>query len=275
MLASRMRVARVQCNASHAPSGQLSRPVARPDVRAGATPHSLPSALPSSAGRPQQPLPLIVNGDGLSPEAVAALMKEHLHMNSQHQAIATHIEPVTYARVRPLLPGVKYHGGAKCLMLKSDDAALQRLPGTVGLAGAGPADAGALELTKLLLQHLGAFVIAKPELLSGDAAALAQAAPALQVCDVVIVAAGADAALPAAVAALVDCPVLAVPSAEPWSPPRGAAPVAVTAADGGAAAAVTAARMLRAAATRAVQIAESAAAAAGHAARAEAGVAVY
>jgi NCAIR mutase (PurE)-related protein len=168
-----------------------------------------------------------------------------------------------YARIRELLPGVKYQARARCLMAKSEDGALQRLPGTVGLAGAGGADAAALDMTRLLLQHLGAFVIVKDDLSAGSAQALAAAAPALQVCDVVIVVAGADAALPTAVASFVDAPVLAVPTAA-WAPPAGAAPVAVTAADDGASAAVMAARMLRTAAARAVQIAEAAAAAAAH-----------
>jgi NCAIR mutase (PurE)-related protein len=85
------------------------------------------------------------------------------------------------------------------------------------------------------------------------------------VCDVVIVVAGADAALPTAVAGFVDAPVLAVPTCGPWSPPRGSAPVAVAASASDAA--VMAARMLRTAAHRALHIAQSAAAtaaAAGH-----------
>lgn len=189
-------------------------------------------------------------------------MRQHLD-DLQHQAIATHIEPKMYAQVRQLLPGVKYHAGAKCLMIKSEDGALQRLPGTVGLvAAAGSLDSPAVDLTKLLLQHLGAFVIAKNDLSAANMQSLIAAAPALQVCDVIIVVAGADAALPAAVAAFVDAPVLAVPVGGAWAPPRGAAPVAVTAADDGASAAVMAARMLRTAATRAVQIAEAAAQAA-------------
>lgn len=206
---------------------------------------------------------MIVNGEGQSPEFIAARMKEHLD-NLQHQAIATHIAPTTYARVRELLPGVKYQARAQCLMIKSEDGALQRLPGTVGLVGAGGADAAAVDTTKLLLQHMGAFVIVKDDLSAANMQALAAAAPALQVCDVVIVVAGADAALPTAVAGFVDAPVLAVPTTEAWAPPRGAAPVAVTAADNGESAAVMAARMLRTAATRAVQIAEAAAAAAAH-----------
>lgn len=161
--------------------------------------------------------------------------------------------------MRELLPGVKYHFGAKALMIKSEDGALQRLPGTVGLVAAGGADNQTMDLTKLLLQHLGAFVIAKNDLSSANMQTLVGAAPALQVCDVVIVVAGADPGLPTAVAGFVDVPVLAVPTSDAWAPPRGAAPVAVTAADGGVGAAVTAARMLRTAATRAMHIAEMAA----------------
>jgi NCAIR mutase (PurE)-related protein len=163
--------------------------------------------------------------------------------------------------VRPLLPGVKYQARARVLMAKSEDGALQRLPGTVGLVASGEPDAAAADLTRLLLQHLGAFVIAKDAASPGG---LAAAAPALQVCDVVIALAGADGGLPAAVAELVDAPVLAVPAAGGAAPAAGAAPFAVTAADGGAAAALTAARMLRVAATRAMQIAEGAAAVVAH-----------
>ncbi|GBF94066.1 hypothetical protein Rsub_07334 [Raphidocelis subcapitata] len=236
------------------------------DLRVGAAPHSMPSPPPTgSAGRPHQPLPLIVHGAGQSPETIAAAMREHL-ANLQHQAIATGIEPSQYARVRELLPGVKYQARARCLMVKSEDGALQRLPGTVGLVGGGDADAAAMDQARLLLQHLGAFVISKDGLAAADAASLAAAAPALHVCDVVIVVAGADAGLPAAVADMVDAPVLAAPSIASGvaALPLGAAPVAVTAADDGASAAVMAARMLRTAATRAVQIAEAAAAAAAH-----------
>ncbi|KAI8476386.1 MAG: hypothetical protein J3K34DRAFT_463961 [Monoraphidium minutum] len=253
----------------------------RTSVRARAAPHSMPSAPPAGAPlRPHQPLPAIVDGGGKSPEQIAAAMMEHLQA-MQHQAIATGVEPVTYARVRPLLPGVKYHAGARVLMLKSEDGALQRLPGMVGLAcgadaappapGAAPAPAApaeaarAADLTKLLLQHLGAFVIVKAGLRSGDAPGLAAAAPALAVCDVVIVIPGGDGGLPDAVARLVDAPVLAVPPGAPggWAPARGAAPLAATAADEGVAAAVTAARILRMAATRAMQLQAAAAAAAG------------
>ena len=242
-------------------------------VRAGAAPHSMPVALPNGAAtRPHQPLPSIVNGAGRAPEEIAAAMRADLAA-LQHQALATGISPSTYARVRELLPGVKYQARAQVLMAKSEDGALQRLPGTVGVVGA---DAGQLDLVKILLQHLGAFAIVKDGVLASDAASLAAAAPALQVCDVVIVVAGADAALPAAVAALVDAPVLAAPApgCAPAAPPApGAAPYCVTAADGGVSAAVTAARALRVAATRAMQIAESAAANAQAAAAASAAAA--
>jgi hypothetical protein len=65
-------------------------------------------------------------------------------------------------------------------MIKSDDAALQRLPGTVGVVGAA-ADAQAVEQAKLLLQHLGAFVIAKGGLSAANMQSVIEAAPALQV----------------------------------------------------------------------------------------------
>ena len=56
----------------------LSEPPAFPlcllaDVRVGAAPHSMPAPLPSGNG-PHAPLPLICNGEGLAPEAIAAQM---------------------------------------------------------------------------------------------------------------------------------------------------------------------------------------------------------
>jgi hypothetical protein len=44
-------------------------------LRPRAAPHSMPSAPPAGSSlRPHQPLPLIVNGDGMTPEQVAAHM---------------------------------------------------------------------------------------------------------------------------------------------------------------------------------------------------------
>lgn len=170
----------------------------------------MPSAPPAGgalAGRGHPPLPKIVNGAGLAPDAIAAQMASHLAC-LQHQAVATHVDPTTYARVRALLPGTKlqYNLPARCLVAKSEDGALQRLPGMVGLvaaaraAGATAATPGAdatanasasasasaggacdVALTRQLLQHLGAFVIVKEGLSSADAAGLLTAAPALQV----------------------------------------------------------------------------------------------
>lgn len=131
-----------------------------------------------------------------------------------------------------------------------------RLPGSVSVVASSASDLPQVEECRVLAEYLGCYAFKLCNLDITDMDKLLQSAEAIKAADVVIVVSSGDSALPAAVASVVDAPIVAVPSSQGKAPATGLAPseafmascipgVTVVSPDNGFAAASTAARMLR------------------------------
>ncbi|KAF8072917.1 larB [Scenedesmus sp. PABB004] len=230
-----------------------------------------PSDVRASAP-PRRGLPGVICSTARGAEDIAAEVTAALQ--ACPQALVEGVEPDMYAALRKLVPGAKYHARAKMLIVKPPEPALPkqpRLPGTLCVVSAGPADQVAADRVKLAAEHMGAYVIAKPGLSTRDLPTLMQHAAALHAADVVVVVAGVDAALPGVVAGMVDVPVVALPTSAGGEPglaglgnlvaaASSAAPgVCIVGVDAAVSAATAAARTLRTAALRVERLAAAAA----------------
>eukprot|EP00879_Flechtneria_rotunda_P007196 GHRR01007551.1.p2 GENE.GHRR01007551.1~~GHRR01007551.1.p2 ORF type:complete len:240 (+),score=116.60 GHRR01007551.1:677-1396(+) len=110
---------------------------------------------------------------------------------------------------------IQYHARAKMLICKAEGSTVskqQKLPGTVCIVSAGPEDQPAADQLKLAAEHLGAYVISKPNISIRQLSNLMEQLPVLQAADVVIAIAGIDSSLPGVISGLVDAPVIALPT---------------------------------------------------------------
>lgn len=218
-----------------------------------------PTGLPASFELPKPSAtnsPQVVYAPGKSPQAVAASLQALLQF--QRAAIAVKVEPALHKAVAELLPEVEYNPTSRLLTARAADPfglpKIPKLPGSVAVVAAVASSLPLVEECRALAEHLGCYAFKLTNLDISDMEALLASAEAIKAADVVIVVSGGDSALPAALAAIVDAPIVAVPVAR--GPATGLAPsegfmascapgVTVVSPESGYAAAVTAARMLR------------------------------
>jgi NCAIR mutase (PurE)-related protein len=125
-------------------------------------------------------------------------------------ALATRVSEVKADAVRLALPDAVYHERSQCLTIERNP--LPKLAGTVGIVGAGTADLSVVEEAAVTLALMG--VTAKIVNDAGVAGLqrTVRAANELASCDVAIVVAGMEGALPSVISGLLACPVIAVPT---------------------------------------------------------------
>jgi hypothetical protein len=125
----------------------------------------------------------------------------------------------------------------------------------VAVVASSAADLGQVEECRILADYLGCYAFKLCNMDMTDMQTLLQSAEAIKAADVVVVVSSGDSALPAAVASVVDAPVVALPASRPGQA-SGLAPteafmasctpgVTAVSPDDGYGAAATAARMLR------------------------------
>jgi NCAIR mutase (PurE)-related protein len=130
-----------------------------------------------------------------------------------------------------------------------------KLPGSVAVVASSAADLPQVEECRLLAEYLGCYAFKLCNLDMTDMQKLMDSAEAIKAADVVVVVSSGDSALPAAVASVVDAPIVALPASQQGEA-SGLAPseafmasctpgVTAVGPDNGYAAAVTAARTLR------------------------------
>lgn len=240
----------------------------------------VPAAAAASASSAAA-FPPLLSASGCTADEVARAVTQQLE--AFPQALVQGVEPEMYASLRKALDGssVQYQARARIAVVKPKPAdgapappKARRLPGIVCVVSAGPEDQAAADQVKLLAEHLGCFVTAKPAVSTRDLSGLMDQLPALQAADVVIAVAGADSNLPGAVAGVVDAPVIALPTSNANSGGLGglgglvsavstcSLGVSVVGIDQAPAAATMAARILRTAAARVEKLAAAHAASA-------------
>jgi len=124
--------------------------------------------------------------------------------------IATRAAPEHYQAVVALCPQAQYHEAARAITLRQNEPTPSA--GTIAIVAAGTSDLAVAEEARVTAE-----IMDQPTKMMYDVGVagihrlLAHAA-ALQACNVAVVVAGMEGALPSVVGGMVDCPVIAVPT---------------------------------------------------------------
>ena len=125
-------------------------------------------------------------------------------------ALATRVSKAKAEMVAQALPEAVYHERSQCLTIERNP--LPKLPGIVGIVGAGTADLPVVEEAAVTLALMGV----QTKIVNDSGVAGLQrtirAADNLAACDVAIVVAGMEGALPSVISGLLPCPIIAVPT---------------------------------------------------------------
>jgi hypothetical protein len=125
-------------------------------------------------------------------------------------ALATRVSKAKAEMVAQALPEAVYHERSQCLTIERNP--LPKLPGIVGIVGAGTADLPVVEEAAVTLALMGV----ETKIVNDSGVAGLQrtirAADNLAACDVAIVVAGMEGALPSVISGLLPCPMIAVPT---------------------------------------------------------------
>jgi NCAIR mutase (PurE)-related protein len=153
-------------------------------------------------------LPEAVYGEPKTPHELIAILAVLADRNGV--ALATRVSKAKAEAVACALPDAVYHERSQCLAIERNP--LPKLSGVVGIVGAGTADLPVVEEAAVTLALMG--VEAKIVNDSGVAGLqrTIRAAQDLAGCDVAIVAAGMEGALPSVISGLLPCPIIAVPT---------------------------------------------------------------
>lgn len=153
--------------------------------------------------------PEVIWGPGKTPDQIAQIIQS---MHQHHPVVmATRIEPDVYMQIEEKVPHLYYYPTAR--ICATAPAALQpQHPGTIGILSAGTADlpvaeeaAITAELSGFRVQRLWDVGVSGIHRLLSNRHLIAE-------CNVLIVVAGMEGALPSVVAGLADCPTIAVPT---------------------------------------------------------------
>jgi hypothetical protein len=125
-------------------------------------------------------------------------------------ALATRVFKTKAEMVAQALPEAVYHERSQCVTIERNP--LPKLPGIVGIVGAGTADLPVVEEAAVTLALMGV----ETKIVNDSGVAGLQrtirAADNLAACDVAIVVAGMEGALPSVISGLLPCPIIAVPT---------------------------------------------------------------
>jgi pyridinium-3,5-biscarboxylic acid mononucleotide synthase len=153
-------------------------------------------------------LPEAVYGEPKTVEELVAILAVLADRNGV--ALATRVPKAKAEVVARALPEAVYHERSQCLTIERNP--LPKLPGIVGIVGAGTADLPVVEEAAVTLALMGA----EAKIVNDSGVAGLQrtmrAADNLAACDVAIVVAGMEGALPSVISGLLPCPIIAVPT---------------------------------------------------------------
>jgi NCAIR mutase (PurE)-related protein len=156
----------------------------------------------------RQGFPEVIYCAGKTPEQVARIAG--VITTSGHTLLATRADRRTFDAVQNTVPAAHYHEVAR--IISAAGTAPLELPGTVGVLCAGTSDLPVAEEAAVTLEVLGARVERICDVGVSGVHRLLAVLEEARVCDVLIVAAGMEGALPSVVGGLVERPVIAVPT---------------------------------------------------------------
>jgi NCAIR mutase (PurE)-related protein len=152
--------------------------------------------------------PEAVFGAGKTPEQILAIVDR---MAGQGQnVLVTRIPPEVHRAVLERHPRALYHEAARCLTLPVRET--PALPGRAAIVCAGTSDLPVAEEAAVTACFLGASVERIYDVGVAGLHRLLDQVPRLEACQVIVVAAGMEGALPSVVGGLVAVPVIAVPT---------------------------------------------------------------
>jgi NCAIR mutase (PurE)-related protein len=160
-------------------------------------------------------VPEAILADGKTPGEVAALAATSVETTGR--AIVTRADEATRDSVVERLgadhPEISFSGDERAgvLVAHAPDFEPPRLDARVGVVTAGTSDAIPAGEAAVVLREMGATVDRIDDVGVASLARMTDRLPDLRACDVLIVAAGREGALPTVVAGLVDVPVIGLP----------------------------------------------------------------
>jgi len=125
-------------------------------------------------------------------------------------ALATRVSKAKADAVILVHPDGIYHQRSQCLTIERKP--LPKLAATVGIVGAGTADLAVVEEAAVTLSLMGIEAKVVNDAGVAGLQRTIRAADELAACDVAIVVAGMEGALPSVISGLLSCPIIAVPT---------------------------------------------------------------
>jgi len=152
--------------------------------------------------------PEVILAGTKTPKQIAAIVKATLACG--HNALVTKMPPEIFAQLKGKLKGAAYSEAAQALVVRASEP--KPLGSKVAVITAGTSDIPVGEEAALTLEFLGVEPIRFWDIGIAGVHRLAEALPVFEQCDILIVIAGMDGALPSVVAGMTDRPVIAVPT---------------------------------------------------------------
>jgi NCAIR mutase (PurE)-related protein len=156
----------------------------------------------------RQGFPEVIYCAGKTPEQVTQIAGAIATRG--HTLLATRADRSTFEMVHSAIPAARYHEVARIIHSAGD--APMELPGTAGVLCAGTSDLPVAEEAAVTLEVLGASVKRFCDVGVSGVHRLLAVLEEVRACDVLIVVAGMEGALPSVVGGLVERPVIAVPT---------------------------------------------------------------
>ena len=152
--------------------------------------------------------PEAIWGPGKTPEQIASLLQAL--RDRAPVAMATRIAPEVYAKLQDLVVDLRYYPQARICALGCP--VTPSLAGTIGILTAGTADIPVAEEAAITAELSGLRVRRLWDVGVAGIHRLLAHRDLLAACNVLVVVAGMEGALPSVVGGLVDCPVIGVPT---------------------------------------------------------------
>ena len=153
-------------------------------------------------------LPEVIFGMGKTPAEVVAIAREVLRYEGP--VLVSRASAEQFAALAAEFPEARQHERARCITIEREP--LPKLPGVIGVICAGTSDLPVAEEAAVSLELFGNRVERIADVGVAGIHRLLAVREQLEACNVLIVVAGMEGALPSAVAGLVSKPVIAVPT---------------------------------------------------------------
>jgi NCAIR mutase (PurE)-related protein len=152
--------------------------------------------------------PEVIFGEGKEPGHVAAIAREILKKDPV--LLVSRATPEQFAAVVAEFPAAVHHARARCISIELEP--LPKLAGSIAVVCAGTSDLPVADEAAVTLEVFGNHVERITDVGVAGIHRLLAERDRIEACNVVIVVAGMEGALPSAVAGLVSKPVIAVPT---------------------------------------------------------------